>query len=147
VTVPRAGRGFPEHRFRGELRAKEATGNEEGGMTALSRSQRTRLCRILGMLGSAHAGERAAAALAADRLVRELGVTWDDLLDGEAAGIERVIVREWQDIFHDPLAAAESRMSQLRLENAELRAELVRLRRFLDARHRPPKSRPAQDRS
>ena len=40
----------------------------------------TRLARICGMLGSAHDGERAAAALQADRLVRGAGTTWEELL-------------------------------------------------------------------
>lgn len=111
----------------------------------ISKGNLFRLTRILGMLGSAHDGERAAAALAADRLVREMGTTWQDLLDPERPDGVRTIVREWSDIFHDPIAAAESRMNQLKRENAELKSELVRLRRFLDARHRPPKARAADD--
>jgi hypothetical protein len=39
------------------------------------------LAKLCGMLGSAHAGERAAAALMADRFVRQvLRVTWLDVL-------------------------------------------------------------------
>jgi hypothetical protein len=34
----------------------------------------------LGLLGSAHAGERDAAALAAHRLITQAGITWPDLL-------------------------------------------------------------------
>ena len=44
-----------------------------------------KLARILGMLGSAHAGERDAEALAADQLVRERGLTWPALLGIEPA--------------------------------------------------------------
>jgi hypothetical protein len=41
-----------------------------------------KLTRILGMLGSDHAGERAAAALAAHRHVKALGTSWWGLLNG-----------------------------------------------------------------
>jgi hypothetical protein len=43
-------------------------------------SDRRRLASILGMLGSEHAGERAAAGLKAEQLRIELGITWVDLL-------------------------------------------------------------------
>ena len=49
-------------------------------MTALSVDDRRKLAKLLGMLGSAHAGERDAAALAAQRFVRDHGVTWHDVL-------------------------------------------------------------------
>jgi hypothetical protein len=39
-----------------------------------------RLCKLLGMLGSTHAGERAAAGLKADQFVRKLGLTWGDIV-------------------------------------------------------------------
>jgi hypothetical protein len=39
-----------------------------------------RLRKLCGMLGSQHDGERAAAAQAADRLVRELGLTWSEII-------------------------------------------------------------------
>lgn len=42
--------------------------------------ERTKLAAVLGRLGSEHAGERDAAALAADRLVRGRGLTWDAVL-------------------------------------------------------------------
>jgi hypothetical protein len=38
-----------------------------------------RLAKLCGMFGSAHAGERAAAAAKADQLVRNLGLTWFDV--------------------------------------------------------------------
>ena len=44
-----------------------------------------RLAKILGMLGSSHDGERAAAAGLADRLVRDLGLTWADVVAGKLA--------------------------------------------------------------
>lgn len=40
----------------------------------------SRLIRVLGMLGSAHEGERAAAGLMAHRIVSRAGLTWEDAL-------------------------------------------------------------------
>lgn len=95
----------------------------------------TRLVRILGMLGSDHAGERAAAAQAADRLVRGGGWTWSDLL--APARAPRPILSQWMDPFTDRLAAADSRMRQLRQENARLQDEIRRLKQRLALRTRP----------
>jgi hypothetical protein len=44
-----------------------------------------RLVKLCGMLGSAHAGERANAAEAADRLVRAAGLTWADIIGVNAS--------------------------------------------------------------
>jgi hypothetical protein len=44
--------------------------------------RRTRLARLLGMLGSNHAGEVANAGTMADKLVREAGLTWELVLGG-----------------------------------------------------------------
>ncbi|WP_026872373.1 hypothetical protein [Inquilinus limosus] len=100
----------------------------------------TRLIRILGMLGSDHVGERAAAALAADKLVRGGGWSWSDLLAPSRPS--RPARTEWGDPLTDRLAAAESRMRQLRSENARLQEEVKRLKRRLDLRSRP--FRPAE---
>ena len=43
-------------------------------------TDRARLAAILGMLGSAHAGERAAAALQAEAFRKQHGVTWEEVL-------------------------------------------------------------------
>lgn len=50
----------------------------------LAPADRTRLAHVLGLLGSPHAGERDAAALAADRLVRGKGLSWADVLERPA---------------------------------------------------------------
>jgi hypothetical protein len=44
-------------------------------------ADRQRLAAILGMLGSAHAGERAAAALQAETFRRKHGLTWAEMLN------------------------------------------------------------------
>jgi hypothetical protein len=41
---------------------------------------RERLTKLCGMFGSDHDGERAAAALKADQLVRQNGLTWHDII-------------------------------------------------------------------
>ena len=46
----------------------------------LSQRDATRLAKLLGLLGSAHAGERDAAGLAAHRLLRDRGLTWGDII-------------------------------------------------------------------
>jgi hypothetical protein len=46
----------------------------------LNQNSAQRLCKILGMLGSTHAGERAAAGLAAHRLLRDLNLTWNEVI-------------------------------------------------------------------
>ena len=43
---------------------------------------RTMLSKLCGMLGSARDGERAAAALKADALVRAAGTTWPAVING-----------------------------------------------------------------
>jgi hypothetical protein len=42
-----------------------------------------RLVRLLGMLGSDHIGERAAAALKADEFVRDHGLSWADVIGAD----------------------------------------------------------------
>jgi hypothetical protein len=49
-------------------------------MNALPATSRTKLAKLLGMLGSDHAGERDAAALAAHRLVTAAGLTWKQVV-------------------------------------------------------------------
>lgn len=51
----------------------------------LPTDKRARLVRLLGLLGSAFDGERANAAAMADRLVREAGLTWDQVIAAAGA--------------------------------------------------------------
>jgi hypothetical protein len=46
----------------------------------MTAADRKRLCKLLGLLGSDHAGERDAAGLAAHAFVLKLGLTWQDAL-------------------------------------------------------------------
>lgn len=111
---------------------------------ALSKRDRAKLIRILKLLGSDQPGERASAALAAQRLIEASGLTWDEVLAEQAPS--RVIVqrvREW-DIKH--AEAAEARIRQLKdtteRQERQIRvlrgrvnalAERERLRREVDA--------------
>jgi hypothetical protein len=55
------------------------TRNRAAG-NALEPEAAVRLIKLLGMCGSEHAGERAAAALKADTLVKSAGLTWGDVI-------------------------------------------------------------------
>lgn len=56
-------------------------------MSALTDVQRVRLARLLGMTGSAHDGEALNAARLADRLVRDAGITWVDVVSPAAPAL------------------------------------------------------------
>lgn len=49
-------------------------------MTALNSADRTRLAKLLGMLGSDHPGERDNAARAANDFIKRKGITWHDAI-------------------------------------------------------------------
>src|SRR5262249_25523747 len=73
--LPRGGSGARATAHRGGLLV----------VTPASASTITRLVKVLGMLGSAHAGERAAAGLKAHELIRRLGLRWDDVITLKSA--------------------------------------------------------------
>ena len=50
-------------------------------MSTLPQPDRAKLAKLLGLLGSNHAGERDAAALAAHRLVQSRGMTWPEVIE------------------------------------------------------------------
>jgi hypothetical protein len=62
-------------------------------------ADRRRLARILGMLGSEHAGERASAALQAEAFRKRHGMTWAELLN--MAPVEDEPPFDWDDDFED----------------------------------------------
>jgi hypothetical protein len=49
-------------------------------MTGLAAADRQRLAKLLGMAGSQHDGEALNAARLANRMVRERGITWFDVM-------------------------------------------------------------------
>ena len=73
-------------------------------MSALAEADRDRLTRLLGMLGSDFDGEVLNAARLADRLVREQGITWFDILaTSSLTPVPRQESRQppWQDVLRD----------------------------------------------
>jgi hypothetical protein len=54
-----------------------------------------RLAKLLGMLGSVHAGERAVAGLKAHELVRAHGLTWHDVLRPSALSFNDAQSFDW----------------------------------------------------
>ncbi|KKC38118.1 hypothetical protein WH87_10970 [Devosia epidermidihirudinis] len=95
----------------------------------MNRATLIKLTRVLGMMGSEHAGERASAALAAHRLVAALGLTWWELLDHRETAGGKVEVRRVHEYGVDQHAAAEARMRQLRMTCASLTQENKALKR------------------
>ena len=97
---------------------------------------RAKLVKTLGMLGSDHDGEVAAAGRAADRLIREAGLRWPDIIPPqlgkpdrrEADGIETVrqavefvlahidLLTEWEANFARSVGRARYRLSQKQIE-------------------------------
>jgi hypothetical protein len=70
----------------------------------LAEDDRLKLIKLLGMLGSEHAGERAAAGLKAHELLTARGVTWRELLTPEAAApAVAVQPRTWRDVAQQVL--------------------------------------------
>lgn len=61
---------------------------------------RQRLAAILGRLGSAHAGEREAAAYQAEALRKKLGLTWEGLLETNTIYVDREVPVERMVVIH-----------------------------------------------
>jgi hypothetical protein len=55
-----------------------------------------KLTKILGLLGSDHPGERDAAAQAANKLVRERGLTWGDVIGPPIVPDHVPRIRAWR---------------------------------------------------
>jgi hypothetical protein len=65
---------------------------------ALSDDSRAKLIKLCGLLGSQHAGERAAAALKASELLRGCQTTWADVLAAQPAPVAATaMLRTWRD--------------------------------------------------
>ena len=101
---------------------------------AIDPRDKDRLIRILRLLSSDQVGERASAALAANRLMESLGVNWEELLDPPVA--ERVVVRRVREWDVDHKDAAEARIRQLKdtvqRQERQLRALRTRINSLTD---------------
>jgi len=100
-------------------------------MTGLSAPDRTKLARVLALLGSDQAGERDAAGLAAHRLIRAAGVTWAQALGPQPAGHRAPEIGTWRQTVRDCLQHPGS----LRKWEAKFLADLH------EFRHPSPKQR------
>jgi hypothetical protein len=68
-------------RWQAEAASRDATGRPSRGKpSALGKTERDKLVKILGMLGSAYNGEQVAAMARADSLLRSKGKTWAEVL-------------------------------------------------------------------
>jgi len=65
-------------------------------MSALSPSDRVRLAKLLALCSSGYDGEALAAARAADRFIRDRGLTWQDILQPEAAPAANRNLEPWR---------------------------------------------------
>jgi hypothetical protein len=70
----------------------------------LPAASRTKLAKLLGMLGSDHAGERDAAALAVRRLIKQSGVTWSQILTSQPVGKKLAELGTWRATCRECLA-------------------------------------------
>ena len=77
-------------------------------MTALTEADRVRLVKLLGMLGSDHAGERDSAGVAAHRLIKSLGMTWAQVLAPPPPPPRQVDPDLWKMVLIQTLANAAS---------------------------------------
>jgi hypothetical protein len=71
-------------------------------------TDRQRLAAILGMLGSNHAGERAAAGLQAEAFRNKHGLTWDQLVSGKTVDVDREVAVETAVFIDRPMPLVAS---------------------------------------
>ena len=72
----------------------------------MTATDRAKLARILGMLGSEHAGERASAALQAEAFRKRHAMTWEEMLALPA--VEVVAEPVWTPPPEPPVASART---------------------------------------
>ena len=92
-----------------------------------------RLDRILSLMSSDHAGERASAAKAATDLIRKHDLSWWEVLEGRALGRRAAAEVRRSDLGIDYLQAAESRIRQLKAHNQMLEKQVAQLKEKLEA--------------
>ena len=99
-----------------------------------------RLDRILSLMSSDHAGERASAAKAATDLIKKHDLSWWEVLEGRALNQRAAAAVRRSDLGIDYLKAAESRIRQLRAHNDMLEKQLARLKEKLEAQKLRPQA-------
>lgn len=100
-----------------------------------------KLRKIAGMLGSEHAGERAAAALKATAMLKAAGVSWGqiDLARGTSYATldQGHMANYWQSMYQGERAQSERRAAEIQ----KLKREVDRLKSMWP-QGEPPKRRP-----
>jgi hypothetical protein len=91
----------------------------------------TRFRKVAGLLGSAHAGERAAAALKATEMLRTVGLSWDQVIapandppqwqTSAAWQAEAAAMRAQADLYRGLLEDERKRVDRLTREVARLK--------------------------
>lgn len=89
-----------------------------------------RFRKVLGLLGSAHDGERAAAALKATAMLRDAGKSWGDVVLGNQFGIRmsEPDAAAMAAIYKMSFESEQARTTRLIEENARLKREVARLK-------------------
>jgi hypothetical protein len=87
-----------------------------------------RLIKLLGMLGSAHDGERAAAGRKADELLRRYGLTWSDILLVAAASSAPPPEPDQPMSWREKCAACKARQHHLNERERAFVSSLARWR-------------------
>ena len=88
-----------------------------------------RLAKLLGMLGSVHPGERAAAALKADELLKREGLRWSDVIQPrEPVAIEPDCEPEPEPDWRAMLRACMARTAMLSARELQFIRTLTRWR-------------------
>jgi hypothetical protein len=104
----------------------------------MTKAELIKLNRILGMLGSDHDGERAAAGIAATNFLKARNLSWWTVIGGDrraaapAPGKGEMAMRSYE-IGIDHGRAAQSRVRQLQADRDALELENKRLRARLAA--------------
>jgi hypothetical protein len=93
---------------------------------ALDQPTAERLAKLLGMCGSAHAGERAAAAAKAHQLVRSLNLTWHEVIVAPSIAPSETLDRP---PWHQMAEFCHARKAQLKPRDREFIESILQWRR------------------
>ena len=104
-----------------------------------------RFRKVCGMLGSDHAGERSAAALKATAMLKDAGMTWDQVGIGPTRGrhSERAEIIAWQanaDLWKRLLDDERARTTHMANDMLRMKREIDRLKGVWP-KGKPPRGR------
>jgi hypothetical protein len=92
----------------------------------LAKADRAKLAKLLGLLGSTHAGERDAAALASQRFLEQRGLTWRAVLEPPAVEHQQPQMGIWRQTC----ARCLEHRASLRAWEANFLTDLPKFRRL-----------------